>query len=556
MFILLNQNDKNVLKGSNFVKNAIFYKDMLSFYNAYTLIMEHKEQLPNFCFLKDDEICLEGVCLLMKMYATEFKFETLKLTLDYLKILYFAIASYAEEDSVEIGVLVSEFDEYRLASEKYCDEQKASVIAQSGELKKAEKQVQVKSKKIISMESWSKGLKISAWVLLVLSILSITFPILIVSKATTNVVELWVSIAGTMLGFALVVICLITSRKLKIHAEDLAFSVQNDKKELNLKAEEFNKVQAQFHRVFCEKYEYSMYFSELFSKFVDELSIDEILNKAGEYKLLSYNVIYDINRLFKSQQKEIDLMISEIESISRTSDYHNEFVDLYSRIVAQDWMYYNPEVRYHFLKKFTDIAEREHCWKLDIDGNKVNPFDVDVKGLSREKIAFAENENMKLISSTLSDFIKTSYFRNFEDLNFNAEYSTELFKKVKSNYLMHFYNADVLECEKAVFYDSKNNRKIPLQKEPLSQVAKIPTLVGMKLKLIEKSTGLGNSDAKVIKTIASSIFTDFIDDTFESVALREEDIDYPKFTASKVENFDDRIEYTVGDRKIIGYKTK
>ena len=340
------------------------------------------------------------------------------------------------------------------------------------------------------------------------------------------------------------------------HAGDLTVHVANKKKELNVKAEEFASVQAQFYRVFCEKYEYSMFFSEIFSRYTKVLTTEQILDKAAEYKLLSYNILYDINRLFKSQQKEIDLLVSDIEEVSNLENFNSEFERIYSKIESQDWMYYNSELRYHFLKKFTDVAEKQHCWKLSVNGKKINPFDVDVKDLSRERIAFSENEDMKLVGASLSDFIKTSYFKNLEDLNFKAGYSPDLFKKVKSNYLMHFYNAEVLEGENTLFYDSKTNKKLPVQRIALDMISKIPTLVGMKLKLIEKSTGLGNSDAKVIKTIASSIFTEFIEENLENLNLREEDIDYPKFTASKVEKFDDRIEYTVNGKKIIGYKTK
>ncbi len=554
MFTLLKPEDKNVLRNSNFVKNAIFYKDMICFHYAYSCILENKERLPNFCFLKDDELCLEGICLLMKMYATEFKFETLKLSLDYLKILYFAIACYAENDSVDSQIIIEEFEQYRLASETYCDEQKQKVMTESQKIKKTEKSIQNKSKKIISMENWAKCLKISAWILLALSVIGIIAPIMIYIRNTASVF-VWLSIAGVLFGFIITIACFVISKKLLNHVVDLTFHVQNAKKELNAKVEEFAAVQSQFYRVFCEKYEYSMCFSELFSKFADILTIDEILNKASEYKLLSYNVRYDINRLFKSQQKEIDAMILSIEEISNSENFNLEFENLYLKIKSQDWMFYNQEIRYHFLKKFTDIAEREHCWKLEVAGNKINPFDVNVKALSREKIAFSENEDMKLISANLNDFIKTSYFKNFEDLNFKAGYSADLFKKVKSNYLMHFYNADILEYEKTMLYDSKANKKLSGQKTPLSVISKIPTLVGMKLKLIEKSMGLGNSDAKVIKTIASSIFTDIIEDKIESLNLKEEDIDYPKFTASKVEKFDDRVEYIVNGKKIVGYKT-
>ena len=36
MFNLIKEEDYDVLANSNFAKNAIFYKDMLAFYDAYT----------------------------------------------------------------------------------------------------------------------------------------------------------------------------------------------------------------------------------------------------------------------------------------------------------------------------------------------------------------------------------------------------------------------------------------------------------------------------------------------------------------------------------------
>ena len=79
MFKLLKSEDKSVLNNSSFVKNAVLYKDMLCFYEAYSQVMKHKDKLPNFCYSKGKEVCIEGICLLVKMYATEFKFETLNI---------------------------------------------------------------------------------------------------------------------------------------------------------------------------------------------------------------------------------------------------------------------------------------------------------------------------------------------------------------------------------------------------------------------------------------------------------------------------------------------
>ena len=42
MFTLINPEDKKVLYGSNFAKNAVFYKDMLCFCNAFENLVKNK----------------------------------------------------------------------------------------------------------------------------------------------------------------------------------------------------------------------------------------------------------------------------------------------------------------------------------------------------------------------------------------------------------------------------------------------------------------------------------------------------------------------------------
>ena len=95
-----------------------------------------------------------------------------------------------------------------------------------------------------------------------------------------------------------------------------------------------------------------------------------------------------------------------------TSNCKDEFSKVYSKICEQDWLYYNSEVRLHFLKKFTDISEKEYDWKLSVGGKKVNPFDVNIRELSREMVAFSSERDKKLISAPLSEFVKTKYFKN------------------------------------------------------------------------------------------------------------------------------------------------
>lgn len=554
MLTLLKADDKNILGNSNFAKNAIFYKDMLCFCEAYRLILENKDNLPEFCFNKG-ELCLEGICLLMKMYATEFKFETIKLTLDYLKILYFSMAAFAgENDEVDVQTIIAEFDNYREISNKFCDDQKQELEEKQAQVKAKEKDVKQNINKGISMKKNSKVMAISSIVLLVLSVLAIFAPVLIYIKSSANVPAFTFSVIGVILGFVLTIALKIISVKLANHSSDIEFHVNNLKKTLTEEQTELTQIESKYYKIYCEKYEYQMCFSEMISHFGKVLTIDEILAKAKVYKFLSYNVVYDINRLFKSQQRDIDDIILRIENINGSSDYKKEFSDIYFAINQQDWLYYNTEIRLHYLKKFADVCEKEHEWKLEYKDAKINPFDVDVKSLTREKIAFSSSEDVKLVITNLSEFLLTKYFKDFDDLNFRNGYSVDDLKRIKSNYLKHFYNTSIFESDKSMLFDKKENKKLTHGEKLFEIGQRIPTLIGLKLRLIENGTGLGNSDAKTIKTIASAIFNDAIHEKMENLSLSEDDIEYPKFTSDSIEETLDEIIYNVNGEKKVGHK--
>ncbi len=554
MFNLLKSDDKFVLDNTKFVKNAVLYKDMLCFYEAYRLIMECKDDLPNFCYSTNKEVCLEGICLLIKMYATEFKFETLKLTLDYLKILYFAVASYTDGDSVDHDAIAIEFDDYRRASMEFCNEQREEVEEKQKAVNASNKEIKQKLAKSRKMEKQGKILSVLSIVMLILSVLAISAPVLCTNYLPDNKILLWVSVSAVVVGFVLTIIFKIVGKKLLNTSSDMAFHVQNLKKNNVVSANELAQMQAKYYKVFCEKYEYKTSFSELFSRYTNVLTIDEILEKAKSYKILTYNLVSDISKLFKSQQKEVNLIAQDLEGINFAGDYKKEFASIYTRICEQDWLYYNAEVRIHFLKKFTDIGEKDFDWKLEIAGKKVNPFDVRIRELSREMVAFSYEKDKKMVSAPLADLLKTNYFKSLEQLNFRNGYTVEELKKVKANYLKHFYRYDVVSRIPGVLFDRKETQKIKKLEFPIDEMERVPTLVSLKLKLVENLAGLGNSDANVIKSISQSIFTEEIQDLSDGGVFSEEDIDYPKFAASSIEEFEDYFVFDVNGEKKYGIK--
>ena len=92
---LINKRDHLFLKESDIPSSAMFYKDMIAFCDAYNKFVGYGvKKLPNYCYI-NNKIYLDGMCLLIKDYSSEFDFETLDLTLEYLKVLYFASASFS-----------------------------------------------------------------------------------------------------------------------------------------------------------------------------------------------------------------------------------------------------------------------------------------------------------------------------------------------------------------------------------------------------------------------------------------------------------------------------
>lgn len=554
MLKLLNVQDKDILGNSSFTKNAIFYKDLLAFCGAYKIITEHENDLPNFCFDVGKKLCLEGICFLMKMYATEFKFETMKLTLEYLKILYYAMACYADEEGlVDEDAIGMEFHEYRLAGADFCAKRKDELVENENKVKHLENSIKTNSLKVISMKKQAKTCRILACVLLAVSVLMLTLPIIILNYSSHSSSLLVAAAVAIVLGFTATVFLFVRSKLLANRNSDLAYHIQTQKKEFGDKVAALSPEQSKYYRVFCEKNEYVLCFAELISRYTNVLSGEEILARSKSYKLLSYNVPYDIGRLFKTQQGQINQILSDIESVSNAGK-KDELSEIYSMISDEDWLFYNAEIRYHFLKKFIDVSEKALDWKLEVNGKKIEPFGIRVKELTHEKIAFGVDGGKKIIMSNLSDFTKTKYFKSLDNLNFAEGFSADTLKKVKANYLAHFYCAEFLESEKTANQESGSHNSVLDEMDETGGLEKIPVLVNLKLKIIESDLELGNSDTKTIKSIADSIFVEEENSGSAGLTLSEEDIDYPKFTAKSTEETDDTITYNVNGRKIVGYK--
>ena len=114
MLKFIESKDYTFLKSNTFEKNAVYYKDLLVFYDAYTnLLNANPESLPNYCYWNGN-YCLEGICLFMKDYSSELGFESIKLTLNYLKFLYYSLAAYSKlGEFPERSVIEEDYESYK-----------------------------------------------------------------------------------------------------------------------------------------------------------------------------------------------------------------------------------------------------------------------------------------------------------------------------------------------------------------------------------------------------------------------------------------------------------
>ena len=552
MFELLKKEDREFLGNVNLVKNAMFYKDLLAFCAAFEQIRDHDDELPNYCYLPSGELCLEGICLMMKMYATEFRFETLKLTLDYLKILYYCAASYADEDGfVDQMIIRNEVTKYQDASQAICNQLQ-------GEINEKLKESGLDSQNAASFNSASKISKTSSRAL---SILSVVFVACFIVSAILLGLEIGVISSHKMTLILTAVVCgvcfglsilfRILSKYWSGKAGESSYVAQNGKRASEEKLTEIRDLQTKYNKVVCEKFEFRFYFSEYLGKNAMSLSFDQIMQKAREYKLLSYNIVYDINRIFKSQQMEIDRVITDIDNITFSSNHKDKLASSYAEILDQDWLLYNAEVRLHFLKKIGDLAERSHDWKLEYAGEKIDPFGIKIKDLSREKVAYLKSKNSKFVAANLADISRSNLMKNDSGFSFNGQYTLESLKNVKANYLTHFCN--FMTVEESNFYSTKNN-KAGIDEESIKEDEWVPAFVNIKLKLIENEIGMGNSDTQVIQSMARSLFAGSEIQVESIPNLSEQDIDYPKFEADTISEDNEKIIYTVAGNEIVGYK--
>lgn len=555
MLKLLKKNDNLVMSNSRFVKNATFYKDCFALYDLFENLENlKKEEMPNYC-LENGKYVLEGFCLVAKNYASELGFETMKLSLDYLKILYYSIASFAnEEGEIDKNLILAEFEEYKSASENASYNMQKALDEKKAKYEKAKAEYEKESNKYAKNLVLSKVFDVLGIFFLIFAFISAMIPFSFYFLGKLKLASAIIASSVLLLaGLALCILFKWLNKKNETKSNDVAYSMQLLKKNRDAYYIELAKEKDSTNKIISEKYEYENNFSKTLEKFVGKLSFKEILEKASEYKLLSYNIKNDIERLFANEQNQINEILSEIGSLGRTfSD--KEFGEIYSKIKSQDWLEFNNEVRFSLIKKVIDRAERTNEWQVEYNNEYVNIFGINLKKLAKEEIAYLKNSNDLFVSASLDKFLDTKYIKNLSSFELKNKTNNDELKNIKVEYLSHFFDYELLKDMNNLFYDKKMTDGAEVSPEIQERTQKIPCLIELKLKTIENKLGFGNSDSKVIKQMADLIFGRE-EEKPEKVVIRSSDIIYPETECDSVQNLDnERVRYTDGNYSFVGYK--
>ena len=557
---LINKNDKDVISSAGFIKNAVFYKDMLAFYDAYNNLMQQKvSSLPSYCY-KKGTYYLDGICLMFKDYASELGFESVRLSLDYLKVLYYTIASYSTDGSLpEREILVNEFNVYKNASVELA-------VSSSTELEEAKlKYNESKKDYEKSLNGYSRNLVYArlaegfATVLLVLTVMvaMLSYTCYFLGKFTM-VQSTIGAIIVLVVGFTIFGLLRFFAKRKQSTANGINYSIQAKKKKKENEELEYTKVLEKFNKINSEKYEYNSSFANELKKFAKTLDFKEVLDKANDYKMLSYNMKLDLNNLFVTQEQEIKEIIEVINSVTNPETSEKDFERIYNEILSKDWLYFNNEVRFEFIKRMADVSEFTYNYTVKHKNKKINPFGISVKTLSKEPIVYLKSNDDLFISATLDKFLNTRYIKNTKTLELKGLKSSDALKRVKMEFASHFFDYDGTIKYNNLFHATKLHDGIKIPADIIENNRKVPTYVYMKLKLIEARLGLSNSEASTIKQLAS--FIEKFEETGEfdkmeiSADLTQDEKSSVTAESCTYEDLGYAVKYTFEDGSFIGYR--
>ncbi len=561
MVRLIEEKDNEKLSEIHFSKNAMFYKDCLAFFDAYQNIMEaDTNKLPNYIFW-NKKYSLEGICLFMKDYASVLGFETLDLSLSYLKTIYYYLASISKTAGV-----MPEREEVDVAFQEYKTQTDEIYNSLSKELLKFEEEVAVAKANYGQKNRAASKHSVLSQTFNALSIifLSVFLAIFCVSTpliffnldATTFLIVCIISAVSAVLAIFPTIIFKKLSKAFDSQENGTAYEKQKSKKTKEEKNTAYAELNARLNVIKSEKYECENNLNNLiFGK--NRPKFSEILKSAQEYCMLSYNIKRDCIILFLNQANDIKDILRMLASPIKIDDAAKIMSELYLKIKAKDWLYFNGLVRVAYICKYIELAEKTFVWELN-EGCGNTPFDVNIKNIAKQQVAFLKDKNSLFVTSTIDKFLSSNYIQNQDILKLKHTASNAEFYSLKAAYIDRFYNYDKIKDYNNIFYDKKIGTGAKVPNNIIESNSQIPMFVSLKLRLLEYYNGINNSSSETVLSLEKTLFKS--DAELVSMIWTLEPVEFAnndKITVYECEEFETKqntVIYTYGERKVVGFK--
>ena len=564
MFKLINKEDSKVFSSSMFIKNADFFKDEIAFFDAFSKLCEKElRDLPNYCAFQSGKLCLEGVCLFFKTYASEFGFKTIDLSLDYLKTLYYAIAALSSDGVVvEKDVVLNEYLVYKEANEK-------QFAAINGKLSKVEQvhhdnlnKFERSNNKYARSFVAAKVLNIVAIVVVVLSFLAAVIPVAFYYAQRIELKSMLLETIGILLiGLIIKFELNIISKYLSEFAMDCAYTLQTLKKNKDATFVVLNEMKLQNSKILSEHYEYSKGLNADIVK--NNLEFDQVLKLATKKHIMSFNIRADVLKMDNEQQKEVYQILDRLANVSANDVGRLE--NIYGDICEKDYLKYNNLIRFSFLNRFIENATITKNWRLDLAGVQTNPFDIDAKRIADEQIVYVQNENEPVVTR-LSVFFDTKLAKKKKELQLKNIKNETSYNVAKMEYINRFCNYEKIKKIDSDFFASEEENSKQLSSEIKNDTRQIPAYVSLRLALIKNRiicNTLGAVEFEKIKNILSSYELSKGDENQEvktKTFINEDTVENKNFIRSIFECDEirdignDKVLCIYGNQQFIGFK--
>ena len=577
MIPLIKNSDRFVLSKTDGIKNAVYYLDMLAFYDAYSAFVGYGVgNLPNYCMIHG-KIYLDGLCLLIKNYSSKFGFATLDLTMNYLKYLYFSIAKYSKNEFLpERDTIVEEFKLRTDASREVLQKTIKSVENAKFGLDNAN------SKYIVANSSNEKDLNKSkkitkiSFILILVALACIgLFVGLYFAKAYSLLIFIMLIIVSLGTATTLVILLQRKAKNLKSKIQEFSIELNKLKKDKDEKLENFNNLSAKNDKITVDVNSYIHCFKVANKQPV--VVSDEFIYSAIDFNMLSYNIEYDVSETFSEHSKEILQTVKSINALDK-NNLENGLSKIYGEIQEKDYLKYNTYVRYSFIDKFIDFAEENHIWKINYSENLVSPFGVDIKNIAGQRVTFLKDKASHFIELPAVRLLQSKLVQSDENLDILNLANGEDIREKKLAFIEKFYNAnEIRELGDSLFVSENEKKQPPVDLNLIEGKNEIPNLISIKFKLMQAKFKIENSNHKFLTEILPRLIENPDIASEDEVVKQEiasfggdfEDIDlsgYVKMdmiaesngieqteeTASSVEDLGDgKVKYTTSDGEVI-----